>query len=170
MPAPYFAAALSSPGRGAFDLDYYKEVVKLRQDNPGLFPIGEMGILNFMIFRAVEQGKLKLAQRPMELVCDYTNQDVLRKRLQFENGAPPAKPVQPIVLHFTDPKPLTDSHGVHAPFTYFRGVAWKRMHKMSRPLVRLMLRLEELPWRITITYRRKYGRFHRWIKPLMFWK
>jgi hypothetical protein len=170
-----YAGALFCSGtffarRGAFAIEEYREVIELRDKNPGLFPIGEMGLLNFMIFRAAEQGRLKLSRRPMELVCDYMNQDVLRRRLTFENGAPPLRPAEPTVLHFTDPKPLTDSEGVHEPFTYFRAKAWVRMRRLYRPIVKLCLRIEELPWRITITYRRKYGRHHRWLRPLLFWR
>ncbi|MGA3067185.1 MAG: hypothetical protein ABSF29_10095 [Tepidisphaeraceae bacterium] len=164
----FFCSGTFFGRRGAIGLEEYKEVIRLRDENPGVFPIGEMGLLNFMIFRAADQGRLKLVRRPMELVCDYyMDRGVARERMKFEEGAPPRRPERAMVLHFTDPKPLTDSRGVHEPFDYFRMEALRRISGSGSGW---RIRLEELPWRITTEYRQKYGRYHRWIKPFMFWR
>jgi hypothetical protein len=51
--------------------------------------------------------------------------------------------------------------------TYFRGQAARRLKTMGRHLGRVNLWLEELPWHVTIQYRRHYAKHHRFFKPLL---
>ena len=153
--------------RGAFSLAEYQEVFRLRAKNPGFLPIGEMGMMNVMIFRAVEAGRLKLTQVPMELVCDYSIYRDLGERFRIDGNGPRVRAGDEKVLHFTDPKPLTRSYGFHEPMTYFRMEAARRMKKMGRHMGRAYLWVEETPWHATTRYRRKYARHHRLVKPLL---
>lgn len=167
----YFCTGCYAARRGAFSLDEYKSLVATMKQTPKLFPIGEMGFLNYMVFNAVEQGWLRLAQRPLQLMCDYTNMQSLPERFEFNPNGPVVKPGDEKILHFTDPKPVTSSYGFHSPFDYFRKDVARQLSLLGRIWPGLYIRVEELEFRLTKWWRRsRLKRFHYFVRPLLFWK
>jgi hypothetical protein len=163
----FFCTGTFAARRGAFDLEDYKRLLHLRETVPGLFPVGEMPLLNTLIFRAHQRGTIRLRRTPMQMLCDYTNADWLPQRFKFAADGPDVTKGDEMVLHFTEPKPALNSDGFNAPFTYFRRQAMRRIGGWSGWILPISLRMQELEWRATKAWRRHGGRYHRIIAPLI---
>ena len=159
----YFCTGTFALRRNLFSIDEYRRLLETRAKVTGIFPMSEMGVLNFMIFRAVEEGKINLRREPYELLCDYTNMNWLSDKYQLTSHGPSITDQNnPRILHFTQPKPLTSSYGFHAPFDYFRRQAAEKLG-MPSVISSTFLAAEELPWRMRVYYRRKFGGYHKMI-------
>ncbi len=163
----FFCTGTFGVRRGVFSIDEYKEVLNLRENVPGLFPIGEMPLLNVMIFRAAEAGRIKLKRTHFQMLCDYSNVEMLKKRYRIVGGMPQIDPNDQMVLHFTQPKPLMNSDGFNAPFVHYRKKAYKDSHTLTKPFARPMLTVEETEWRATRWWRYHGHRFHKLLGPLI---
>ncbi len=167
----YFCTGCYAARKNAFSLDEYKALVEVMKQNPKLFPIGEMGFLNYMIFNAMENGRLNVQQRPIEMMAHFDNMAWLPDRYKLNADGPIVKPDDVTILHFTDPKPLTNSVGFHSPVDYFRKQVIRRLHGVSDFVAGRYIRVQELEWRLSVWWRRHGGgRFHKFVRPLLFWK
>jgi hypothetical protein len=50
-------------------LDEYMEILDFTEMHPGIFKYGEMGFLNFMLFRAADEGRIRLGKAPDATDC-----------------------------------------------------------------------------------------------------
>jgi len=167
----YFCTGCYASRKNVFTLDEYKSLVETMKLHPKLFPVGEMGFLNYMIFDAVERGRLHVERRPITIMAHFDSADRLPQRFVIGPDGPVVRPDDVTILHFTDPKPMTSSTGFHAPFDYFRKQVVRRLGGIGRLWPGLYIRLQELEWRLTIWWRRsRYARFHGYVRPLLFWK
>jgi hypothetical protein len=123
--ARYFCTGVWAARRGVFPLKEYKEILKLYLSDRKLFFPGEMGFLNFMIFRAEAAGKLKVAAAEIQvLVPDFTA-DELNRRWQIDNPPANIPASEAVALHYTSLKPAMSEGRPARPMTYFRRVAAK---------------------------------------------
>ena len=67
----YFCSGAMFARRGILDLDEYLDAVELQERVPGIFGPGEMGLLNYLVFRAAGEGRLRVGHesRLQTLVC-----------------------------------------------------------------------------------------------------
>ena len=121
----YFCSGALFARRGVLELDAYLDALDLQQRVPGIFGPGEMGLLNYLVFRAADEGRLRVAHesRLQTLVCrmpDFT------------------EPEHATVVHWSGrPKPRIARADVHsALMTRFRGgdSAHARLEELGAPL------------------------------------
>ncbi len=70
---PYWVTGVFFAKRDIFSLEQYISLLDFNAQYPGIFKLGEQGILNFMAFQAVQAGKIKLDIKKMQtLVPRYS--------------------------------------------------------------------------------------------------
>jgi hypothetical protein len=117
----FFNTGVHFARRGAVDLDRYLALVRYAQANPDAF-YGDQGPLNFMVFSAADEGKLRVDQRELQVTTGETTREEVVRRFAFVNGLPRAVG-DPVVLHWAgSPKPRVRQRGrdYFAPMTFFR--------------------------------------------------
>jgi hypothetical protein len=149
----YFCPGVLAARRGIFDLDWYLQLLDLSQrgdtvlrrkarfwlkdfrhllnksilETPGFF--GDMGLLNYMIFKSIAQGRLKVASRPIQhLTPDFSRAETAR-RFSIVDGIPQVSERR--VLHFCGAwcKPYSLNHlGYSEPMTHFRRQHGRAIH------------------------------------------
>lgn len=117
---PYFQAGVICVRKGCLDLDEYIRMLELQRRFPEVFVNGDQGILNVMVFRALQAGRLKVKQAHLQTVLPMWEKAELAKQFRIEDG----KPVVtggPTILHWAGPKPWKENKDVfRAPMDYFR--------------------------------------------------
>ena len=163
----FFCTGTFGCRRGVFDLDEYKHLLELRNRLPGLFPIGEMPLLNTLLFLAHQRGEVRLRRASMQMVCDYTNAGWLSQRFRINGGSPMIIEGDEKILHFTQPKPISSSDGFHEPFDFFRIRAIRETPSLGQYFPYFALCLQEAEWRVTRAWRQHGGRYHQLLQPLI---
>jgi hypothetical protein len=133
--------------RGALDLDRYLQAVELQERNPGVLKFGDQGLFNLMIFRAADEGAIRLDQRELQLVVKDTSREEIVSRFGF-HGRRPAIVGEPAVIHWAGgagakPKVRERGEDYFAPMTYFR-LQYLRDRGRSSVIRGFRLRLEDL--------------------------
>lgn len=149
----YFCTGFFGMRRGLFPLEEYREMLALAQGDTKLFFPGEMGFLNLMIFRALHEGRITVAETPVQaIVCDYTPEQ-LERRCAISRSPAEVRGGPGAVLHYTGGfKPTLRPTRPHVvPGLEFRRRALAAMHPRLRPLTDWVLRCEDL-----------YGRWPGW--------
>lgn len=117
----YFCTGTFLATRGIFSLDEYIEILDFTEKHPNIFKYGEMGFLNFMLFRAADQGRIRLSQAPMQLIVPDFEQEDLKKRFPVQETGPVLHDNQAIVIHWCGPKPrLFSSKAYSEPMNFAR--------------------------------------------------
>lgn len=109
--------------RGILDLEDYLRLDRDRRDGSGIFSIGDMGVLNFMVLDAVAKGRLRLRQTPRLHRLVFQNEPrVLRRDFPVDPRGRPCPAGNAAVLHWSGyPKPSLGGRAVFSePMTYFR--------------------------------------------------
>jgi hypothetical protein len=112
-------------------------------DTPGFY--GDMGLLNYMIFKSIEQGRLKVASRPIQhLAADFSRAETAR-RFSIVDGMPQV--VERRVLHFCGAwcKPYSLNRLAYSePMTHFRRQHGRAIHpKLSEAELDARIRAED---------------------------
>ena len=117
----YFCTGTFFAKRNVFSLEEYQDILKFMSTHPGIFKYGEMGLLNFMIFRALQEGRARVAMEDMQsLIPDY-NYEQLEKRFPVNENGPVFTEVDANVIHWSGPKPSLFRQDVYAaPMTFYR--------------------------------------------------
>lgn len=116
----YFCTGTFFATRDIFSLDEYTDILNFTEKHPGVFKYGEMGFLNFMLFRAADEGRIRLGTAPMQLVVPDFEQEELRKRFPV-TAAGPVHNEEAIVIHWCGPKPiLSTSKAYSEPMSFCR--------------------------------------------------
>lgn len=117
----YFCTGTFFGTRGIFSLEEYVEILDFTQKHPGIFKYGEMGFLNFMLFRAADEGKFRLGQVPMQLIVPDFDRKELQKRFPVEETGPMVHDEEALVIHWCGSKPrLSTSHAYPEPMSFCR--------------------------------------------------
>jgi hypothetical protein len=119
----YFCSGALIGTRGIFGLDEYLEMLDLAEGHLGLFGPGEMGLLNVLVFRAADAGRIRVAQdaRLQTLVCQHEPAE-LAARFSVEALKRSEAITEPTVIHWSGrPKPtLATTDGYADAMTFFR--------------------------------------------------
>lgn len=140
----YFCAGTFFATRGIFSLDEYIDILDLNSQEPNLFKLGDQGLLNFMLCRAADEGKIRLGQESIQLIVTNFDQSSLRKRFPIKQTEP-AYQDEDFVIHWCGPnKPTLNSSRIYSdPMTFSRRkfIRDARNNKVSK--TDLLLKLED---------------------------
>jgi hypothetical protein len=107
--------------RGNLDLERYLHAVRVAREHPGMF-YGSQGSFNYMLFKAADEGSVRLAQRKLQVQTGRTlRADVVRSFAFSASG--PVVTGNPVVLHWViSPKPQVRGRcdDYFEPMTHFR--------------------------------------------------
>lgn len=156
---PFFNTGVFAARRGIFGLDEYLDLLQFQKRNPGAFLCGDQGILNFMTFRQITEGKLKAIPWPLQAVVPVIPLDELNRRFRFDNGIPVINETDQRLIHWAGPKPyLLDGSRFREPMLYYRRQHLRRTNAVLGRFGDLALFLEELHTRITARHDGSYRR------------
>ena len=117
----YFCTGTFFGTRDIFSLDEYIDILNFTEKYPGVFKYGEMGFLNFMLFRAADEGRIRLGKAPMQLIVPDFEQEELRKRFPVTETGPVVQNEEAVVIHWCGPKPmLSTSKAYSEPMSFCR--------------------------------------------------
>jgi hypothetical protein len=103
-----------------------------------------MGFLNFMLFSAADQGRIRLGQAPMQLIVPDFDQADLQKRFPVKTTGPLLQNDQAIVIHWCGPKPrLSSSKAYSEPMNFARRQFLQKERGYSGISADLWLQLED---------------------------
>jgi lipopolysaccharide biosynthesis glycosyltransferase len=117
----YFCTGVFFSRKQVFDLEWYKELIELSKKEPNLFKYGEMGMLNYMIFRSVQDEKINVKNEYIQHICpDYDKRET-RKLFPIQNKKPKVNG-RPMAIHYNgNRKPYRNNMlAYHLPMTLFR--------------------------------------------------
>ncbi|HLO47797.1 MAG TPA: hypothetical protein VK211_05190 [Kamptonema sp.] len=117
----YFCTGTFFARREIFSLDEYREILDFVAQYPGVFKYGEMGFLNFMIFRAAQEGRARVQNVDSQLLVPDFDQDLLRKRFPVKESGPEVESNDATVIHWCGPKPTLSTSKVYSePMNFCR--------------------------------------------------
>ncbi|HEY9901500.1 MAG TPA: hypothetical protein V6D43_03575 [Candidatus Sericytochromatia bacterium] len=117
----YFCTGTFFATRDIFSMDEYIDILNFTEKNPGIFKYGEMGYLNFMLFRAADEGRIRLDQAPMQLIVPDFDQEELKKRFPVPETGPVLQNDEATVIHWCGPKPrLSTTTAYSEPMSFSR--------------------------------------------------
>lgn len=143
--------------RGALDLEVYLRLDRDRRDRSGIFSIGDMGVLNFMVLDAVAKGRLRLSQTPhLHRLVFQSDPETLAREFPVDPSGRPCPGEHAAVLHWSGyPKPSLGGKAVYSkPMTYFRRQALADAGLRSATLVDAVLASEDLLRRASLARKR----------------
>jgi hypothetical protein len=120
---PYFVSGVFVAKKGIFELDEYVDLLNFNAKKPGIFKYGEQGILNFMTFRAADEGRVRLASRDMQTLIRRHSQNELEERFPLNVKGPDCKDreQEASVIHWAGFKPYIVNTGAYSkPMQFFR--------------------------------------------------
>lgn len=145
-----------------FDLSDYLSLLSIARNDPLLFKFGEMGLLNYLIFRGADRGEFRLQQAPIQLLANSYTYDALAQRIdipRFGRDEIGMRDGSAVVLHYAGVRPYTFNQSVFPePMTYFR-----RQHRMN---CRKAIGTRDLPLRFE-EYLLRHPRAKRLLRPLV---
>jgi hypothetical protein len=119
--AQYYNTGATFAKRDIFSLDEYLDILDFISKNPKVFKYGEMGFLNFMIFRAADEGRIRLGQEDMQLLVPDFDQEKLKNRFPVEETGPVVQDDEATVIHWCGPKPILSTTKVYTePMSFCR--------------------------------------------------
>jgi hypothetical protein len=122
---PYFQAGVLCVRRGALDVDEYLRMLEGQRKNPDVFINMDQGILNILVFRAVNSCKIHPLSAHLQSVVPVLSKPELESRFQIRDGKP-VPWVQPTVVHWAGPKPYKTNPDVFSlPMDYFREIGMR---------------------------------------------
>ncbi len=117
----YFCVGVNFVRRGALDLAEYEQAQRWLVEHPGLFPFGEMGIYNFLMQRAAQNGRVRMKQVPFQTILWDHTRDEMEARLRFDAQGLPILLESPEVIHWAGPKPNRFRPSIYSPpMDFFR--------------------------------------------------
>ena len=117
----YFCTGTFFGTRGIFSLQEYIDILDFTEQHPGIFKYGEMGFLNFMLFRAADAGRMRLGQVPMQLIVPDFEREELQKRFPVKDAGPVVQNEEATVIHWCGPKPRVSTSQVYPePMSFCR--------------------------------------------------
>lgn len=144
----YFCTGVVYSRRNVFKLDWYEQLVDIERVQSGTFKFGEMGMLNYMIFKLVDSAQLTVCGRKIQYICPDFSLEETRGRFPIVAGLPVVAEAR--VLHFCGPaKPWSIRSNVyHDPVSYFRQLFYRTAFPgLSESVVRSTIRREDA-WRL----------------------
>jgi hypothetical protein len=144
---PYFQAGILCVKRGALDLEEYLRMLEGQRAHPDVFINMDQGILNILVFRALEDGKIKAFPAHLQSVVPVLSKTELESRFLVRHGKPVLW-VKPTVVHWAGPKPYKTNPAVFSlPMDYFREIGMREFGLPKWFPAELAMRLDEFQCR-----------------------
>lgn len=164
----YFCTGTFFGTKDIFSLDEYINILNFNEKNPGLFKYGEMGFLNFMLFRAADEGRIRLGQATMQLIVPDFEQEELKKRFPVEKTGPVMPEKEAIVIHWCKVKPLLSATQAHSePMSFCRRQFLKKERGLTGAFADFWLALEDYYSVLNVYKNKLIRRFSRDRKKLL---
>lgn len=140
----YFCTGTFFATRGIFTLEEYLDILDFTEQHPGIFKYGEMGFLNFMLFRAADAGRIRLGHEHTQLIVPDFEQGDLQKRFPVVDTGPLVQDDEAIVIHWCGPKPRLSTTKAYAePMSFCRRKFIESERGYTGVTADLMLQLED---------------------------
>lgn len=157
----YFCTGTFFAKRGIFSLDEYIEILDFVARHPGVFKYGEMGFLNFMIFRAAQEGRARVQNIDSQFLVPDFDQNLLRKRFPVKESGLQVEGDDATVIHWCGPKPtLTTSKVYSEPMNFCRLKCQEDAWGKTGLEAEITLRYEDLQ-RVFYVYKNKFKKKFR---------
>lgn len=141
---PYFQAGVVCVKRGVLDIKEYLKMLEGQRKHPDVFINMDQGILNILVFRALQAGKITAMPAHLQSVVPALLKHELESRFRIRNGKP-LPWVQPTVVHWAGPKPYTTNPDVFSlPMDYFREIGMREFGLKRLFPARAAMRLDEI--------------------------
>lgn len=144
--ASYFCTGTFFAKRNLFSLYEYVEILDFTAAHPEIFKFGgEMGFLNFMLFRAADEARIRLGHQPMQLLVPDFDQKDLRNRFAIaETGSVLQDNNEAVVIHWCGDKPMSFSSKVYVePMTFSRRKFMRDESNKSGIAAEVVLKMED---------------------------
>ncbi|MGB3266754.1 MAG: hypothetical protein WBA89_22670 [Microcoleus sp.] len=159
--ANYFCTGTFFAKRGIFNLEEYVEILDFTVANPGIFKYGEMGFLNFMIFRAAWENRLRVQSVDMQFLVPDFDRDFVRKRFPVESSGPAGDRASATVIHWCGPKPSLSTSKVYSePMNFCRRKCQEDVWNRTGLAAQMWLQFEDLQRSIYVyknKFKKKFG-------------
>ena len=157
----YFCTGTFFAKRNIFSLEEYVEILDFTVAHPGIFKYGEMGFLNFMIFRAAQENRLRVQNVDMQLLVPDFDQDLLRKQFPIEENGPGGDRTAATVIHWCGPKPTLSTSKVYSePMNFCRRKCQEDVWHRTGLAAEMSLQVED--WQRSIyVYKNKFKKKFR---------
>ncbi len=158
----YYCTGTFFGTRNSFSLSEYQEILDFLEKEPEVFKYGEMGFLNFMIFRAADEGRIRLGQEDMQLLVPDFDQEHVRKRFPIEeNREPILSGEEATVVHWCGAeKPTVSNSKIYSePMSFFRRKFLRDSAGVTGGKAEVLLQVED--WQRLIKVYQGKGR--RWL-------
>ena len=142
---PYWVTGVFFAKKNIFSLQQYISLLDFNSQNPGVFKLGEQGILNFMAFQNVQAGNIKIDIRKMQTLVRQHSTTQLQQWFQIEEGGARRDhhPI-PSVIHWAGRKPYwIDPLAFNEPMNFFRKKFLYNTRGLSGISAELVLLLED---------------------------
>lgn len=148
--ADYFCTGTFFARRNVFPLAEYLEMLDLCAAYPGCFFPGEMGLLNFMIFRALDKGRIQVAQRDMQFLVRNFPKAEARRRFPISESGPICAPGAGTVIHWCGwEKPHSFDRAIYSePMNFFRRKFLRDSRRLDELVAGCVMQLEDMPARM----------------------
>lgn len=160
----YWVTGVFFAKRGIFKLEEYLEILDFNERNPGVFKLGEQGMLNFMTFRAVQEERIKITSQKMQVLVRQYSKEQLQEMFPICSKGPVLRDTDlPAVIHWAGAKPfIVNTNLFSEPMNFFRckfafdawsiseffaktSLAIEDFHRF-RPKARFVRKLSQLIW------------------------
>lgn len=151
----YFCTGTFFARRGMFSLEEYIEILEFTEKHPNIFKFGEMGLLNFMLFRAADKGIISLGQVDMQLIVRDFVQNELQQRLPVRETGPVVENEDATVIHWAGPKPVRSNPQIYAePMNFCRRLFLQQEKGYTGKMADIWLAGEDV-YSIVLKYKNK---------------
>lgn len=159
--ANYFCTGTFFAKRNAFSLEEYVEILDFTQAHPGIFKYGEMGFLNFMIFRAAQEKRLRVQNVDMQLLMPDFDQNLLKKQFPIAENGPGGDLTAATVIHWCGPKPSLSTSKIYSePMNFCRRKCQEDVWNRTGLSAEMFLQFED--WQRSIyVYKNKFKKKFR---------
>jgi lipopolysaccharide biosynthesis glycosyltransferase len=141
----YWVTGVFFAKRGIFKLEEYLELLDFDEKNPGIFKLGEQGILNFMTFRAVQEERIKATSQKLQILVRHHSKEQLQSMFPIHSKGPILKDTAlPAVIHWAGAKPfIVNTDLFSEPMNFFRYKFIFDVWDMSEFLAKISLAIED---------------------------
>jgi len=119
---PYVCTGIIYAKKNSLDMGQYIDFLNMKEKRGEVFKFGEQGYLNFTIFYAKQQGKIRVENRDIQYIVGDYPKDHMQSRFAMRNGEP-AVDKGGVIIHWAGAsKPvISNPSGYYtAPMTFFR--------------------------------------------------
>jgi len=148
----YFCTGVFFTKKNVFPLEWYESLYEFSKSEPNVFKFGEMGMLNYMIFKSSEQGRLKFKNQHIQYICPDFDKAETANLFPFKENKPIIK--EALAIHYNgNRKPyLANDLSYHQPLTFFRALYYKQVHpELTGEEIKKIMAREDFPYaRLTL--------------------